>query len=187
MPYIKVIDYDEAGDELKEIYDDLIQKRGKLAEVHKIQSLNPRSIVKHLDLYIELMFGRSPLKRYQREMLGVVVSAINQCEYCWNHHGTALRHFWKDQEKVDQLRKDFTLLDLSKKDLLLCHYAEALTRAPKNIREEQHINPMKEAGLGDREILDAALITGYFNFVNRTVLGLGVNLESHKGEGFKYD
>jgi AhpD family alkylhydroperoxidase len=27
------------------------------------------------------MFGPSPLKRYQREMIGVVVAALNQCVY----------------------------------------------------------------------------------------------------------
>ena len=50
MPFIEVIDYSGASGHLKEIYDDLLNKRGKLAEVHKIQSLHPDSIVRHLDL-----------------------------------------------------------------------------------------------------------------------------------------
>ena len=55
MAYIDVIDYDRAEGELKEIYDDLIQSRGKLADVHMIQSLNPKSIVNHMDLYLSLI------------------------------------------------------------------------------------------------------------------------------------
>ena len=43
------------------------------------------------------------------------------------------------------------------------------------------------AGLVERAILDAALVIAYFNFVNRLVLGLGVQLEQDKGEGYKYD
>jgi hypothetical protein len=35
----------------------------------------------HRALYRTLMFGPSPLKRYQREMIGVVVAALNQCLY----------------------------------------------------------------------------------------------------------
>lgn len=44
MPRIKVIDYTDAEGRLQEIYDDLIQKRKQLAEMHKIQSLRPKSI-----------------------------------------------------------------------------------------------------------------------------------------------
>jgi len=32
-------------------------------------------------MYRTLMFGPSPLKRYQREMIGTVVSVINHCRY----------------------------------------------------------------------------------------------------------
>lgn len=45
---------------------------------------------------------------------------------------------------------------------------------------------LKEAGFSDEAILDVALVTSYFNFVNRMVLSLGVQLEEHKGEGYKY-
>lgn len=55
MPHIKVIEYHEAEGELKEIYDNLVKSRGKLAEVHKIQSLNPKSIVNHMDFYLTIM------------------------------------------------------------------------------------------------------------------------------------
>lgn len=56
MARIKVIQPDEADGRLREIYEDIIGKRGKLAEVHKIQSLRPESIVNHMDLYMEIMF-----------------------------------------------------------------------------------------------------------------------------------
>lgn len=187
MAYIKSIPYEEATGELKEIYDNITQKRGKLAEVHKIQGLNPASIVRHMDLYMTLMFGKSPLKRYQRELLAVVVSAANNCEYCQVHHRIALNHYWKDQKKVQQLSKDFTKADLSEVDRLLCKYAYDLTLYPTRIKEETHIKVLKTAGLDDRAILDAALIISYFNFVNRMILGLGVNLEEDGGVGYKYE
>jgi uncharacterized peroxidase-related enzyme len=99
MAYIKTIEPENAKGELKTIYDNLIKTRGKIAEVHKIQSLNPEALVAHMDLYMTIMFGKSPLKRYQREMLGVVVSASNRCAYCINHHEQALLAYWKDEAK----------------------------------------------------------------------------------------
>lgn len=93
MAFIKVIDHNEAEGELKIIYDDLVSKRGKLTEVHKIQSLNPESIIKHMDLYMTIMYNKSPLSRSQREMIAVVVSVANGCEYCQTHHAQALNHY----------------------------------------------------------------------------------------------
>lgn len=100
MAYINVIEPEDADGELKQIYNNLIEKRGKLAEVHKIQSLNPESIVRHIDFYMTIMFGKSPLKRYQREMMAVVVSATNKCEYCCKHHCAALQNFCKMPQQL---------------------------------------------------------------------------------------
>ena len=186
MPFIEVIQPDEAEGELKEIYEVLKEKRGKLAEVHKIQSLNPESITRHMDLYMTLLFGKSPLKRYRREMMAVVVSAANDCEYCRLHHGEALNHYWKDEDKVQQLGKDYRKMELSVKDRLLCDLAWDLTEKPSGISGER-IKELKEKGFSDRAILDATLIISYFNFVNRVVMGLGVEADSEEIEGYKYE
>ena len=186
MAYINIIQYKESEGRLKEIYDDLLEKRGKLAEVHKMTSLNPEVIVHHMNLYLEIMYGKSPLKREQREMMGVVVSSVNKCEYCVWHHKVALDHFWKDKKKSDLLMRNCDSLELSAVNLALCHYARDLTEKPGSITEEKHISKLKEAGLEDRAIMDAALVIAYFNFVNRMILGLGVDIEDDV-TGYNYD
>jgi len=187
MAFIEVIDYEASEGRLREIYDELIKSRGKLANVHTIQSLNPESIVNHMDLYLTIMFGKSPLRRVQREMMAVVVSAANKCEYCQLHHAEAVQHYWKDEQKVEMLKKDYTRLDLNDKDRLFCELAEQLTADPSSIRDDQHIQPLKEAGLSDRAILDATLVIAYFNFVNRIVLGLGLEHNAEEIKGYSYE
>lgn len=184
MAFIKVIEHNEAEGDLKIVYDELIVKRGKLAEIHKIQSLNPESIVKHMDLYMTIMFGKSPLSRAQREMIAVVVSVANNCMYCQTHHAHALNHYWKDDKKIESLKRDFSKVDLSLIDLILCELAWNLTRIP-SVTTENCINKLKALGVEDRIILDATLVIAYFNFVNRLVLGLGVHLETDNGVGYK--
>ena len=44
---------------------------------------------------------------------------------------------------------------------------------------EGDVKALRDVGLDDRAILDLAQCIGYFNYVNRIVLGLGVTL----GEG----
>lgn len=187
MPFIEVIDYEQSEGELREVYEQILQRRGKLAEVHKIQSLNPESIVHHMELYMHLMFGKSPLRRYQREMIAVWVSKKNDCLYCITHHAEALNHFWKDEERLHRFKSNYQDADLSEADLALCDYAVALTTRAAQIDQEYHKERLKKQGLTDRMILDASLIIAYFNFVNRLVQGLGVHLEEDQGAGYKYD
>lgn len=187
MSYIEVIGPREAGPELKGIYEELISTRGKLAEVHKIQSLNPETIIWHMELYRGLMFGKSPLKRYQKEMIAVVVSAANNCDYCIRHHGEALRHFWKDEDKVRKLAGDYRSLEMEPRDRVLCELAVHMTLNPSDIKNDSHLIPLRKSGYSDRAILDVTLIISYFNFVNRIVLGLGVEANDDEVTGYRYD
>ncbi|MEP1035601.1 peroxidase-related enzyme [Ekhidna sp.] len=186
MPYIDTIQPENAEGSLKEIYDDLIKSRGKIAEVHKIQSLNPKSIVNHMDLYMTIMFGKSPLKRVHREMMAVIVSIANKCQYCQVHHLEAVKNFWKDDDKLKAFQEDFERAPLDTKEKSLCRFAKELTESPGMSEDAGLVNPLKKVGFTDREILDATLVIAYFNFVNRIVLGLGVNLEENPG-GYKYE
>ncbi len=187
MSRIKIIKYEEATDRLKEIYDDLICKRGKLAEVHCIQSLRPESIVKHIDLYMEIMFTRSELSRAEREMMAVVVSAGNKCKYCQIHHAEALNHYWKNEKRVEQLRNDYKQAELTNRELQLCEFSHILTINPELSKKEDITEPLKKSGISDSGILDATLVVAYFNFVNRIVIALDVEIENNsETKGYKY-
>lgn len=186
MPRIQILQPEEATGKLKEIYEELGKSRGQVAEVHKIQSLRPESIVKHMELYMEIMFSRSELSRAQREMMAVVVSTANNCSYCATHHGSALNHYWKDEEKLAKLRSDHREVDLSEVDTVLCEYAEELTLRPQNLMKTDPTVPLKNIDLSDSAILDASLVVSYFNFVNRMVLSLDVELEQDEGKNYKY-
>lgn len=185
MSFIEVIEPEQADGELKTIYEELVRSRGKVAEVHKIQSLNPKTITTHMDLYMSIMFGKSPLKRVHREMMAVVVSVSNKCEYCTIHHLEAVQNYWKDEAKVSALKNDHKTCKLSDKEMALCDYAAALTISPDKSREKLYASNLGESGFSDREILDATLVIAYFNFVNRIVMSLGVELENNPG-GYNY-
>ncbi len=58
--------------------EDRVPDRDNIILVHGVHS---RVMRQHYDLYAELMRGHGPLSRAQREMIAVVVSAINGCHY----------------------------------------------------------------------------------------------------------
>lgn len=79
--WIKVILEEDAKGDLAEQYSQLIEPWGGVDNILKIHSLNPESLLAHVLLYRTLMYGKSPLKRPQREMIAVVASAANRCNY----------------------------------------------------------------------------------------------------------
>lgn len=185
MAWIKQIEEADAEGDLKELYERISGKRGKLSNIMAIQSLNPKAMEAHLDLYLATVFGRSGLSRAERELIGVVVSAVNGCEYCVQHHARALNHYWKDQTKLAMFVSNFNAVELSDREEALIAYSQKLTRGPRFLKE-MDINELRNVGFEDDQILDLNLIAAYFNFVNRIALGLGVEHSRDEVEGYEY-
>ncbi len=82
IAWIETVSEERASGELERAYRRSADPAsGNVDHIMKIHSLNPASLVDHLHLYKTLMYGDSPLSRIQREMIGVVVSALNRCKY----------------------------------------------------------------------------------------------------------
>ena len=76
-----MIEREQASSELAEAYERVAGERGTVSNILKVHSVSPRTMLAHLDLYKELMFGQSELTRSEREMIAVAVSATNGCHY----------------------------------------------------------------------------------------------------------
>lgn len=80
--WIDVVDESEASGEVAEAYAYAGNaKTGEVDNIMKIHSLHPQTMLDHENLYRTLMYGKGPLKRPKREMIAVVVSALNKCHY----------------------------------------------------------------------------------------------------------
>lgn len=151
----------KATGDLAELYQKIAGARGGVADIHQAQSLNPRVMAAHFELYKAIMFQPSPLTRADRERLAVEVSRANGCEYCAAHHGAALA----------QLGAEPALPSM------VFEWAARLAREPEAASAED-IARLRHAGLSDRAILDAVLTVAYFSFANRLVQALGLALEA---------
>lgn len=186
MAWIEEVEIEDADGKLGDIYADLIEKRGKISNILKVHSLNPEALANHLDLYMTIMFGKSGLTRAEREAIGVVVSANNDCAYCVHHHAEVLRRYLKNEETLSMLMTADGLETLEPRLSNIVRHAEKLTTAPGAMTESD-LDELRVVGLDDRDILDLSLITAYFNFVNRLALGLGVTYTPEELSGYKDD
>lgn len=82
MPWIRTVAPGEASGLLKRLYDEAVERAGRVFNVLRLQSLRPEVLQAGIELYKELMHSpRSPLSRAQREMIAVAVSRANVCHY----------------------------------------------------------------------------------------------------------
>jgi len=161
MAWIATVPPEEATGELAALYQRIAGARGGVADIHQVQSLNPRVLAAHFEHYKALMFQPSSLSRAQREALAVAVSRANGCAYCEGHHSAALAQLPDGSIPLDPR---------------ISAWAERLARHPETSTAAD-IELLRAAGLDDRAILDAVLTVAYFSFVNRLVLATGLSLE----------
>ena len=81
MAWIPIVKEGKANAELKNWYDKLRDPWGGVDNILKIHSLNVSTLKGHYELYLSAMKGTKDLSYKQREMIAVVVSSINQCNY----------------------------------------------------------------------------------------------------------
>ena len=177
MPWIDMISENDAEGELAEIYSQLIEPWGGVDNIMKIHSLSIDSLKAHILLYKTVMYGKSPVKRAHREMIAVVTSAANKCEYWVVHHGKGLFRLTKNQALVDQLKDDYKKADITNIEKAMLDYSYKLTLFPWDMTKTD-VEDLKKVGFSDREILDINQIVSYYAYVNRLADGLGVELEN---------
>lgn len=185
MSWIDDIDEENADKKLKEVYDRIKGDRGKLSNIMKVHSLMPEAMDDHMDLYMSIMFKERSLSREICELIGVIVSNENGCEYCVNHHAEPLNHYWDDEVRIEHLKEDYNSAELNEKQSTLVEYVVKLTKTPGKL-EESDVDMLRKVGFSDENILNINLVASYFNFVNRIALGLGVEFSREEVEGYEY-
>lgn len=179
MSWIKTINYESANASLKKIYDRVKGPNNKVDNVLKIHSLRPHSLVGHMALYKNVPHNsNNTLPKWYLEALGTFVSHLNQCDYCFDHHYEGFKRVLNDDPKAEEFRNAVvngsTENFFTDQYLAGCQYAEKLTLHHTTI-EKKDIENLKRVGFTEGEILEINQVTSYFNYVNRTVLGLGVD------------
>ena len=81
MAWIRTVEEGEAEGIVKSLYEGLRKQGGMVPNVLKVFSLHPEAMRATMGIFQTLMYGPAPLSRAQREMIALVVSAINRCHY----------------------------------------------------------------------------------------------------------
>ena len=179
--WIRMIPDDEADADLTDALSGARTPHGTVDNVLRVHSLRPNTMRGHMTLYkAALHDDANTIPMWLQETVASYVSVLNDCDYSYANHWANARHLMGDEARADAVEaalKARRIGDVFKgRELALLRYAEKLTLTPGRM-EESDIAPLKAAGLDDGEILEANQIVCYFNYVNRSINGLGVTTD----------
>lgn len=146
----------------------------------QVHSLRPHTLEGHLGLCKAVLHhGGNALPRWFLETIGILVSLINRCDYCVDHHFAGLLRLVGERDATSirsTLDTGGTSARLGPRELVMLACSDRLTRAPESITKSDTA-VLREAGVDEGEILEVNQVTACFAYANRTALGLGVNIE----------
>ena len=180
MTWIRTIKPEDATGELKEIYEKTKSPHGTYDNVYISKSLRPKTILGHDTLYRSVLHNDDlVLPFWFLELVATYTSVLNKCHYAATHHGHNYRSCLEDKERVAAIdaamEKDVFAEAFSGKELEFLRYTRKLTLTPGAIVRED-IEAMREAGASDEEILEVNQTCACFNYSNRSLSGLGVDI-----------
>jgi len=178
MAWIKTVFLHDAVGKLKMLYDRVKGPDNNVDNIMMMHSLRPHSMEGHMAIYKYVLHHTgNTVPKWFLETLGVWVSRLNDCDYCVEHHFSGLQRLLQDDAKADALRaaietRNIAAAPLDEGQRLAMDYARQLTRDPGGMTQDIVLQ-LRAAGYTDGEVLEINQVTAYFNYANRTVLGLG--------------
>ena len=169
MARVELIEMEAASPAVREIYEKTF--RGKPGNVQKALAHRPEMLKSFLSFYASV--GRS-LDRKLYELIYILVSLINGCRYCAQHHIAASKRMGMNAEDWAAL-KAAGYSRYSEKERAALTYVEKLTRTPHALGDADFLTLKKN--FSDPEIVDIHLLAGLANLTNRFTDPLGLELE----------
>ena len=178
MAWIKTISYDDAVGKLRMLYDRVKGPDNNVDNIMMMHSLRPHSMEGHMAIYKYVLHHTgNTVPKWFLETLGVWVSRLNDCDYCVEHHYSGLKRLLQDDARANDIltaieTRNIAAAPLDEDQRLAMDYARQLTRDPGGMTQDIVLQ-LRAAGYTDGEVLEINQVTAYFNYANRTVLGLG--------------
>ena len=142
------------------------EKTGFLPNVFLTLAHRPIELRAFLAYHDTLMEGDSGLSKAEREMIVVVTSAVNDCQYCVIAHGAILRIRSKNPLLSDQLAVNFRKADLTAREKAMLEFAMKISTSSGSITDDD-FSEVRAHGFSMEDVWDIGAITAFFALSNR--------------------
>ncbi len=173
LSWLKIPEREELPEDVQTLFNKAEEKLGHIPNVFNFMALTPKHFMKWFKYYDFLMRNdETELSRKEREMIGVVVSSENRCEYCLASHASYLREITADPVFVELLIHNYRRAHLTKRERSMLDFVIMVTHESYKMSPEE-LELLREVGFSDEGISEITQIAAMFNFTNRMGNALG--------------
>ncbi len=148
-----------------------LPERTNLADVLKAF---PKGWAPLLVAHDDILRGPSPLSIAERELIAAYVSGLNGCRFCTNAHTVYAESYGMPESVVEACLHDLDGAPIDERLKPILRYAGKLTKAPETV-DKTDVEAILAAGWSEEVVADTAMVVALFNFMNRIVMGHGVD------------
>jgi uncharacterized peroxidase-related enzyme len=123
-----------------------------------------------------LLRGPSPFTEGERELIAAYVSGLNHCRYCHGVHVATAELLGAPKNSVANALDNIDMAPIAEKMKPVLRYAQILTRRPDSVTQAD-VDAIFAAGWDEIALYHTVAVTALFNFMNRLVEGMGIELE----------
>ena len=176
--WISMISDEDASPDLRAALEVARTPHGTVDNVMRVHSHRPNTMHGHCILYRAALHDpANTLPTWLQEVISSYVSVLNECDYSYANHWKNAAHLIDNAKRAGEIETALVTkcpeAAFQGAELALLRYAEKLTVTPGRM-EENDVAALRKEGLDDGQILEANQIICYFNYVNRSLNGLGV-------------
>ncbi len=116
----RLIEYEDASDEVRQVFDDIMATRkvDKVNNFWKALANHPVTLRRTWDSIKEVMSPGGELDPLTKEQIYIAVSVTNNCEYCIHSHTKAATNLGLSQEAFGELLKPIGWRTVTKSPLI---------------------------------------------------------------------
>jgi uncharacterized peroxidase-related enzyme len=130
-----------------------------------------------IEFHEVLLRGPSPFTEAERELIASFVSGFNNCQYCHGVHTATAELLGVSKDAIRAALDSIDAAPVSAKMKPVLRYAEKLTRKPDSLTQAD-ADAIFAAGWDETALYHTVAVTALFNFMNRLVEGMGIELDS---------
>lgn len=174
--WLQVLDPDTATPEQQHVLE-VSHPKAKSMDFYLLLARQPQVLLERSQAFNAIMYAPGGLSRAEREVAATAVSRSNGCVYCASVHAQRFEQLAKRNDVMAQLFDEPDTAGTNARERAIIQASLTLTRTPGSFGPQQ-LQPLRDAGLSDLEILDMLHSAALFGWANRLMLNLGVELYS---------
>lgn len=172
--WLEVLNPETATPEQQHVLE-VSHPKAKTMDFYLVLARQPQVLLERSQAFNAIMYAPGGLSRAEREVAATAVSRSNGCVYCASVHAQRFEQLAKRNDVMAQLFDDPDTAGTNARERAIIQASLALTRAPGSFGK-QNLQPLRDAGLSDLEILDMLHSAALFGWANRLMLNLGVEI-----------